>query len=181
MAQPKAKVSTHGLKYECMVQGPIFLTAAHSAMLLRGVGIEGARKRIHLREKWVSYIVLRLAYYLSKIHCEKKKAKAKSQKAYSGNSIASFMVWSKDKKYDTEDLDPNYLTEELYPYSDFHIALRKWLSSLQESDVPFHIDIHGKLNTKADRNIDVGIQSMYLVWPHDDPDDEFAKVLDENA
>ena len=110
-----------------------------------------------------------------------KQAKAKSKKPFTGKSIASFMVWSKDKKYDPEDLDPNYLTEELYPHSDFHIGLRKWLSSLQDSDVPFHIDIHGKINRKTDRNIDVGIESMYAVWPHEDPAQEFPKVLDDHT
>ena len=50
-----SKISNHGLKYECMIQGPILVTAAHSTKLVRGIDSEEST-RIHLREHWVSYL-----------------------------------------------------------------------------------------------------------------------------
>ena len=73
-------MKSHEFKYEFMSQGPIFLTAAHSAMLLRGHGIEDDEARIHWREQWVSYIILRLSYFLNKIHEQRKKSKLKATK-----------------------------------------------------------------------------------------------------
>ena len=46
------------------------------------------------------------------------------------------------------------------------------------ADVPFHIDIHGKINRKDNRTIDVGIESMKYEWPYSDKDNEFANELD---
>ena len=69
-----SKLLNHEFKYEFMSQGPIFLTAAHSAMLIRGHGIENHEIIIHWREQWVSYIILRLSYFLNKIHAQRKIA-----------------------------------------------------------------------------------------------------------
>jgi len=54
-------------KFECDLDGPILITAAHSARLLWGRGLKGEWERIHLREKWVSNISIGLANCLSLI------------------------------------------------------------------------------------------------------------------
>jgi len=165
-----------------MIQGPIFITAAHSTKLQRLGLYSGDKNRIHLREEWVAYLAIRLAYHLSKIHSEKKKEEAKEESKGSNlvaaEKLASFMVWSKDKPFNKDDIDPNYINAKLYPQSHFYQGLRKWISSLSENDVPFHIDIHGKIDRKTDRNIDIGIDSMHQEWPYPDKGSVFAKELD---
>lgn len=127
----KPIMSTHGFKYECMIQGPIMLTAPHSTKILRGRGIKGEKERVHKKESWVNYIAIRLAYYLTKLHNAKKKDLDYGS-IIKNPKIASFMIWNKTKKYNDNDVDPNFLTKELFPKSLFYQAIRYWLVSLNK-------------------------------------------------
>ena len=87
------------------------------------------------------------------------------------------MVWSKYKEYSHDDIDPNYCTREMYGKSHFYKALRKWLAAVDPDEIPFHIDIHGRLNQKKARGINVGIDPLFEEWPYKDPNHKFAKEL----
>lgn len=91
------------------------------------------------------------------------------------------MIWSKFREYDPLDTDPNYCIEEMYSESHFHKALIKWMNSLGQDEVPFHIDIHGKINRKGQRCIDLGIEPIFEAWPYEDPKNTFAKAFKTNS
>ena len=148
-----SEVSTHGHKYEFMSQGPLFLTATHSAFLIQGAGIEHSPIGVEVwsKEKHVSFICIRLAYYLNKIDSfihQARKSVKKSIKLNSldGNRMCSFMIWSKHKENNSEEIDPSFCTEEAYHKSYFYKAMVKWLEDLDPEDVPFHIEVRGTPN-----------------------------------
>ena len=78
----------------------------------------------------------------------------------------SFMVWGKYSKAEEKDFDPNYLLEEMFPHSQFHLSLHAW--ALKNEGFPLmHVDVHGKLNRKTNCEVDVGIASLHYHWPED--------------
>ena len=119
MARPVA--SGGSKKYDCDIDGPILVTAAHSTKIIRGKGIKGKRVRRHLREKWVSNIAIGLANRLSAL------AKDDPEMTYKFRNYGSFFIWNKDKPYNEVDMDPNYLTKSMFTKSCFHLGLEKWL------------------------------------------------------
>lgn len=76
------------------------------------------------------------------------------------------MVWGKSSKIDEIDIDPNYLLEEMFSTSQFHLCLHAW--ALRNEGLPIlHVDVHGKLNRKDDCEVDVGRESLNHHWKED--------------
>jgi hypothetical protein len=115
--------------------------------------------RIHLREKWVSNLSIALANRFSVL------AKADEEMTPKCKNFSGFFIWNKAKPYDVADIDPNYMIRSMFPKSPFHASLHKWLQTMPEGGVPFHIDIHGKYNRSEDRFLDLGTASIENEFP----------------
>lgn len=88
--------------YIASFRGPILLSAPHSARICRGGQLTKTRERIHLREQYVSTLVLKIAAEIEKIQRENNLNASKIIQT-------SVLIWNKDKKFDKFCLDPNYL------------------------------------------------------------------------
>lgn len=98
--------------YIASFRGPILLSAPHSTKIQRGGALSKTKERIHLREQWVSTLVLKLAIAIEQLTTNNTNYK-KALKA-------SVLFWSKDKKYNKHTLDPNYLVKQQFKDSPFH-------------------------------------------------------------
>lgn len=59
---PKSSInSSISSQYIACYRGPILLSAPHSTRIQRGGALTKCKERIHLREQWVSTLVLKLA------------------------------------------------------------------------------------------------------------------------
>ena len=96
--------STHRSKYLCSINGPILYTAPHSGKLNRGGALYGEKKRIHLREKYVSVLAMRFAFD-SMLYLKSKN--------FPNGQLGSFCIWSTEHKLNEVDVDPNYLQQSL--------------------------------------------------------------------
>lgn len=74
----------------------------------------------------------------------------------------SFCVWGDINKNSMDEKDPNYLLEEMFEKSQFHLALHAWAEKNKELPL-LHIDIHGKSDQEV-CNIDIGIKSIEEHW-----------------
>lgn len=127
--------------------GPILLTAPHGLRVYRG-GLNGERRRLHGREKYVTQIVLKVAALLRKrLGIE-----------------ASFIVWNYKtaRPKDSKNLDPNYLVESQFARSPWHQSLQTFKQRFfDKGKASLHIDFHGKKNRKSKvHNVDIGIDPL---------------------
>lgn len=134
---------------EC-IAGPILITAPH------GLKLAGPRRK-HLREKHTTELALSLA----------KEMRKYLPKGY---PCASFIVWNYKtaRKYDSRNLDPNYLLKSEWVDCPFHTALLKFRAKFKERGIPcLHVDFHGKRDRKNSKThrIDIGMQP-FLVHPN---------------
>jgi len=53
--------------YLVSLRGPILLSAAHSTKIMRGGKLTKTKERTHLREQWVSTIVLKVALEIERL------------------------------------------------------------------------------------------------------------------
>jgi len=91
----------------------------------------------------------------------------------------SFIIWSKDKKFSKEDLDPNFLVKSQFKKSKFHQGLHKFIKQNQQCESGcnkldaadkensrlityplLHIDIHGKKDRVWNTDIDLGVKAI---------------------
>lgn len=103
----------------------------------------------HLREHWVSTVVLGLAEKISQL---------RAKKAGKG---ASFCVWGKEKAEVNmlNRIDPNYLVREQFAQCPFHCGLHKF--ALANPDTPLlHIDVHGKKDDFDNGTLELGIKPL---------------------
>jgi hypothetical protein len=66
---------------------------------------------------------------------------------------------------DVSNLDPNYLLSSQFVASPWHQALLAW-QYLHRGTPLLHVDCHGKMDRKTELNLDVGIEPMNQLWPH---------------
>eukprot|EP00949_MAST-11_sp_MAST-11-sp1_P003072 g3072.t1 len=123
-----------------VIAGPILITAPHGLNL-------AAPRRCHLREKYTTEIVLKLA---------------KALRSYLGIE-ASFCVWNAKtaKRKDRHNLDANFLFKSEWTRSPFHRSLQKFRAKFLDRGLPcLHIDLHGKRDRKKHsvHQIDVGME-----------------------
>ncbi|XP_046326633.2 uncharacterized protein LOC124111097 [Haliotis rufescens] len=126
--------------------GPILLTAPHGIALWRG-GWDGRKKEKHVQELLASEIVLKLAKHMSTVF----------------GVPASFMVWNipQTRPYDSRNVDPNFLSRDLFPVCPWHQALESFRSYGCDVKLPLlHVDIHGKRDRRSDLALDVGLGGM---------------------
>jgi hypothetical protein len=74
----------------------------------------------------------------------------------------SYCTWDLQhtREKDPVNLDPNYLTEELFPVSPWNWAVKNHHhGSVVKGKIPFHVDLHGKKKREGEHGIDIGIQS----------------------
>ncbi|KAF0984302.1 hypothetical protein FDP41_007479 [Naegleria fowleri] len=129
---------------------PILFTACHGHQVYRGGKVSDDSERLHLKETFTSEIALLLA------------AKVRNML----NSLeGSFVVWNMKTVHeeDSSHIDPNYLMPEQYSLSPFHLFLHKF-KKLYNGIPMLHVDIHGKVNRRDNRNIDVGFAPMMEFW-----------------
>ncbi|KAG2374735.1 hypothetical protein C9374_010479 [Naegleria lovaniensis] len=138
--------------YEPQVEhlgAPILFTACHGHQVYRGGKLSDDEK-VHLKESLTSEIALLLA------------AKVRNML----HSLeGSFVVWNMKtiQEEDISHMDPNYLLPHQYCESPFHLFLHKF-KNLYKGIPMLHVDIHGKVNRRDNRNIDVGFAPMMEYW-----------------
>eukprot|EP01064_Diplonema_japonicum_P039013 TRINITY_DN966_c3_g1_i1.p1 TRINITY_DN966_c3_g1~~TRINITY_DN966_c3_g1_i1.p1 ORF type:complete len:399 (+),score=56.48 TRINITY_DN966_c3_g1_i1:69-1199(+) len=138
------------------IEGPVMFTAPHGLELYRG-GEFGERRRVHLKERWVTELVLKLSI-------------AVGDRLSKHMGTSSFIIWNPDTavSQDPMNLDPNYLTASDFKKSPWHKALLKWKDAFQRTNLPIlHIDIHGKMDRKDNLDMDLGAGAMEAVWGRD--------------
>eukprot|EP01062_Namystynia_karyoxenos_P052880 TRINITY_DN4257_c1_g1_i2.p2 TRINITY_DN4257_c1_g1~~TRINITY_DN4257_c1_g1_i2.p2 ORF type:complete len:506 (+),score=157.20 TRINITY_DN4257_c1_g1_i2:63-1520(+) len=144
------------------IEGPVMLTAPHGLEVWRG-GQLGERRRVHLRERWVTELVLKLSQAVGS--------------HLSGVMLStSFVVWNAAtaRKQDEANLDPNYLTAEDLSRSPWNRALREWREAFAGTGIPLlHVDLHGKLDRKDNLEMDVGTGALEAAWP----DQQFTQTV----
>jgi hypothetical protein len=130
--------STPNKPYVALLNGPVLFTAPHGLEVMRG---EGTEQRSHKQERYSTEISLKLALGIEK---------------YLG-FYGSCLVWNVKtaKRNDPKNLDPNYITKKQWEKSPWHNILKEFRSKYNQLPL-FHVDIHGKLNRKKDRLLDVG-------------------------
>jgi hypothetical protein len=91
------------------------LTAPHGLKVWRGGKAHGDRRRVHLRERYITEIVLKLAL----------RVEAKT------GVPCSFVCWNMKTAVDLDknNKDPNYLLEEQFDDSPWHAALVRYDAS----------------------------------------------------
>ena len=120
--------------YIASFRGPILISAPHSIRLKRGGHHTKSKERIHLREQWVSTLILKLVAEMEQIQL--KNSIFASDFDYKKITRASFLFWSKEKKYDKFTLDPNYLVKSQLKDSKFHQGLHKFIESQIPATAP---------------------------------------------
>lgn len=105
--------SKNHLKNKCLtyLNGPILFTAPHSKRVNRGGPKYGEKVRLHQRQLYTSWLAVKLA----KLTTLDKKTGSNS-----------FVVWGKSAVVDDNDLDPNYLLDDMLMDSPFHQSLHAW-------------------------------------------------------
>ena len=129
--------------------GPVLFTAPHGLEVYRGGEAAGETERVNKKELHTNEICLLLSLKVKK---------------YLGIE-GSFVMWNQKTAIpkDYKNLDANYLFEKEFTQSPFHLFLHK-LKHLYSHFPTLHIDIHGKINRKDDRNIDIGFAPMIALW-----------------
>lgn len=120
------------------MQGPILLTAPHSCQVQRS----SEHVKMHLQEKWVSVIVLRLAQAIEN----------------QSELGASYVIWNNSKQSEARP-DPNYLTKTQLAHSPFHQCLHMFVKT-NKSRPLLHLDILGKKDRKNNSDIDLGVKAF---------------------
>lgn len=88
---------------------------------------------------------------------------AKDIGRWSGVGVGSFCIWQHDTPLRAGNLDPNYLRRKHFASSPFHCALHAFTQKFENKPV-LHIDLHGKVNRRGNRNIDMGIKPMIRLF-----------------
>ncbi len=141
--------SSARLPYIAAFNGPILFTAPHSSRVFRGGKAWGEEIRLHQRESYTALLAIKCAQGIGAYMKE--------------GGGGSFCVWERNTPLRASNLDPNYLKSESLANSDFHCALHHFARKFKRKPL-LHIDIHGKVNRKGNRNIDMGIKPMVKRW-----------------
>mmetsp|Transcript_62615 Transcript_62615/g.123754 ORF Transcript_62615/g.123754 Transcript_62615/m.123754 type:complete len:366 (-) Transcript_62615:167-1264(-) len=123
----------------CCLHGPILVTAPHS------ITLPPVHRKVHLREYATGEIALRLFQQLCSIGVN-----------------GSIIVWNCAADDDSRRLDPNFVPTDSLNFSEWHLALNKWL--LRADGCPLlHVDIHGKITDET--FLDLGCAALEQMWP----------------
>jgi hypothetical protein len=104
------------------IRGPILLSCPHSCRLSRGGYFSQTKERIHLREQYVSTLIIKLAYEIEVLQRERiaNRQSTVGQKQVPQVNKVSLLFWNREKKFDKFTLDPNYLVRSQFKDSPFH-------------------------------------------------------------